>query len=193
VPHAVPFDQSDGDANNMLDYFESESFDCVHSSHCLEHMRDVGKAITDWWSLIKPGGYLVTVVPDEDLYEQGIWPSRFNADHKHTFRIGGKNSWSPVSHDVYGIIAALPKAVILSTERQDEGYVHQAPISVLQLPKFIRTKVPNALNKARKIEQRIGLPVERAAIRIFCAFNCVIDQTIGNALAQIQIVAQKQS
>ena len=89
VPHATPFDQEDGDANEILDYLKPESFSCVHSSHCLEHMRNPQKSIADWWTLVKPGGYLITVVPDEELYEQGHWPSLFNADHKSTFRLDG--------------------------------------------------------------------------------------------------------
>ena len=65
------------------------AYDAVCSSHCLEHMRDVPAALTQWWALVRKGGYLVLVVPDEDLYEQGGWPSLFNSDHKATFRIGG--------------------------------------------------------------------------------------------------------
>ena len=61
-----------GDAQHILDYKKKESYDCVNSSHCLEHMKDVPSALSQWWGLVKPGGYLVTVVPHEDLYEQGI-------------------------------------------------------------------------------------------------------------------------
>ena len=67
VPHAVPFDVEQGDAQWILNYFEPGSFDCVHSSHCLGPLRDPKVALTQWWGLVKPGGYLVIVVPDEDL------------------------------------------------------------------------------------------------------------------------------
>ena len=89
--HAVIFDQQHGDANHIDNYFEAESFDTVHSSHCLEHMRDPVMALQKWWSLVKSQGFLITVVPDEDLYEQGIWPSFFNHDHVSTFQIGKKS------------------------------------------------------------------------------------------------------
>ena len=56
VPHAVPFDVEHGDAQWIRNYFEAESFDCVHSSHCLEHMRDVKSALEQWWELVKRGG-----------------------------------------------------------------------------------------------------------------------------------------
>src|SRR4051794_20067410 len=75
VPHAKPFDFEHGDANRILDFLAPESFDCVHSSHCLEHMREPPVALAQWWALVRPSGYLIIVVPDEDLYEQGVWPS----------------------------------------------------------------------------------------------------------------------
>ena len=50
-------------------------------------MRDVPQALEQWWQLVKPGGAMVIVVPDEDLYEQGAWPSLFNRDHSATFRL----------------------------------------------------------------------------------------------------------
>jgi hypothetical protein len=45
------------------------------------------------------------LIPDEDLYEQGIWPSQFNADHKHTFTIYKSKSWSPVSINVLDMLS----------------------------------------------------------------------------------------
>ena len=75
------FDLQNGDAQFILRYREKESYDCVNSSHCLEHMKDVPAALSQWWELVKPGGYMVIVVPHEDLYEQKIWPSLFNQNH----------------------------------------------------------------------------------------------------------------
>ena len=54
-------------------------------------------ALRHWCRVVVPGGYLVVMVPDEDLYEQGVWPSTFNNDHKHTFTFHKPSSWSPVS------------------------------------------------------------------------------------------------
>ena len=121
-PHAERFDAEDGDANRILDFLEAAAYDTVHSSHCLEHMRRPPQALAQWWELIKPGGHLVLVVPDEDLYEQGIWPSLFNPDHKATFRLDTDLSWSPVSYEARSLVAALPGARILSAERHDRHY-----------------------------------------------------------------------
>src|ERR1700682_1052705 len=95
-PDVTPFDVAQGDANHVSRYVDRQ-FDFVYASHCLEHMVDPRLALVAWWGLVKPGGALFFIVPDEDLYEQGFWPSRFNADHKWTFTISKHSSWSPVS------------------------------------------------------------------------------------------------
>jgi SAM-dependent methyltransferase len=99
----LAWDVDDGDAQEMpgvSDY----NFDFVHSSHCLEHLVDPYRALQRWLAILRPGGYLVCIVPDEDLYEQGVWPSTFNADHKHTFTINKSKSWSPVSINIFDLL-----------------------------------------------------------------------------------------
>ena len=39
------FDLEHGDAQHILKYKDKESYDCVYSSHCLEHMKDVPLAL----------------------------------------------------------------------------------------------------------------------------------------------------
>ncbi len=78
------WDRADGDAQLMLSVLDN-TYDFVHSSHCLEHMVDPSVALKNWIRICRPGGYIVVMVPDADLYEQGFWPSRFNRDHKHRF------------------------------------------------------------------------------------------------------------
>src|SRR6185437_7927510 len=124
VPHAEAFDLQHGDAQRIASQRPIGAYDAVHSSHCLEHMRDVPAALEQWWSLVRPGGYLVLVVPDEDLYEQGAWPSLFNTDHKATFRFRKRSSWSPVSFDLEELVKGLPEAEVISCERPDYGYDH---------------------------------------------------------------------
>lgn len=78
------WDLQDGDGQLLLGVAD-ESLDVVHSSHCLEHLRDVGEALTNWWRVLKPGGHLVVVVPDWELYEGKVWPSTFNNTHVQRF------------------------------------------------------------------------------------------------------------
>lgn len=85
------WDLPDGDAELMASIAD-QSLDFVHSSHCLEHMVNPARALDNWLRILKPGGHLVCLVPDEDLYEQKVFPSTFNPDHKHTFTVHKKSS-----------------------------------------------------------------------------------------------------
>lgn len=121
LPDVRPFDTQHGDANRITK-FVSEQYDFVFSSHCLEHMFDPRQALAEWWQLVKPGGYLFFIVPDEDLYEQGVFPSRFNPDHKATFTLSKATSWSPVSHNVLDLARELPGSELVKLQLCDAGY-----------------------------------------------------------------------
>jgi SAM-dependent methyltransferase len=197
-PGAQPFDQEHGDAQRISAFLPKESYDTVYSSHCLEHMPDPLGALAQWWSLVKPGGFLVTVVPHEDLYEQGVWPSRFNSDHKATFRLGGQTKFSPVSHDIQAIIAALPGANVVSVEVHDQGYDYSL-MSNKDTVKNPRPLLP--LKVARKLLRGISKPFPSLRIQLthwienlyFDRYGLPVDQTSRDALAQIQVIAQKQT
>jgi SAM-dependent methyltransferase len=189
---AERFDKEDGDANHISQYREANSYDTVHSSHCLEHMYNPQDALAEWWKLIKPGGYLVVVVPDEDLYEQGFWPSRFNKDHKATFTLKQQPSWSPVSYNVSDIVAALPDAEVISAEIHDRYY--DRDLQTKYPPPEINP-VPFGLKILRKIcytipfaNKVLGRTVQDW---IFATSHVPIDQTLRGASAQIQVVAKK--
>ncbi len=98
------WDLPDGDAQ-LLASIEDNSLDFAHSSHCLEHMRDPALALHNWLRVLKPHAYLVVLVPDEDLYEQGVFPSTFNSDHKWTFTLHKKKSWSSKSINLMEMLA----------------------------------------------------------------------------------------
>jgi SAM-dependent methyltransferase len=189
VPYATPFDQAQGDANHILDYFKPQTFDCVHSSHCLEHVYDAPRCLADWWALVKPGGFLITVVPDEDLYEQGQWPSLFNYDHKSTFRLDGSSGRSPVSCNIQELTASLPGAKIISAKKYDAGYIHQKPIVRVPWVRRPFGRVWRTVINAGLADTALGHVWVRAAL----AAGCPIDQTRGYALAQIEVIAQKTS
>ena len=121
TPQAEVFDKEQGDAQYLDRYFPSGSFDTVFSSHCLEHMVDPISALKSWFALVKPGGYLVTIVPDEDLYEQGHFPSLFNSDHKSTFTLSKSKSWSPRSNNCFELAQEL-QGEIIHLALQDNNY-----------------------------------------------------------------------
>lgn len=98
------WDLEDGDAQ-FLASVSDQSFDFVHASHCLEHLNDPIEGLSNWIRVTKEGGYLIITVPDEDMYEQGSFPSRYNADHKWTFTMFKEQSWSPRSINVLELVA----------------------------------------------------------------------------------------
>jgi len=200
VPNAIPFDKDQGDAQEILNYLEPKTFDCVHSSHSLEHMIDVPKALEQWWQLVKPGGAMVIVVPDEDLYEQGVWPSLFNRDHSATFRINKHDSWSPVSYDLGMVCSKLPNAELISLEQQDQGYDHSLKGHGLgRQGKFfmrLNRSIIKRLDRHQKFLDKLGINSKLIKYRInliSVKLGALIDQTLENAVAQIQIVLRKKS
>ena len=106
----------------VITKYIKETFDFVFSSHCLEHMNNPYSALKEWWKLVKVGGYLYVIIPDEDLYEQGVFPSRYNPDHKWTFTINKAASWSLRSVNVIELVSSLPNGHLIKLETQDRGY-----------------------------------------------------------------------
>lgn len=116
------WDIDDGDAQYMNSVSDN-IFDFVHSSHCLEHLDDPFAGIANWMRILKPGGHLVVTIPDEDLYEQGVFPSRFNKDHKWTFTINKKDSWSAKSISIFRLIDSISGACkVLKVELLNTTY-----------------------------------------------------------------------
>lgn len=129
------WDWEDGDAQ-YLSGVEDGSLDFVHSSHCLEHLRDPKEGLRNWFRVVKEGGYLVIIVPDEDLYEQGVFPSTFNRDHKWTFTILKVKSWSERSINIIDMVRDLEStAEIIKIEQLSASYR-------FDLPRFDQTLTP---------------------------------------------------
>ncbi|HLW73831.1 MAG TPA: methyltransferase domain-containing protein [Gammaproteobacteria bacterium] len=186
-PEVQPFDQVDGDANYITRYVKPGAYDYVFSSHCLEHMRDPDHALGEWWQLVRPGGHLIVVVPDEDLYEQGYWPSLFNKDHKFTFTISKQQSWSPVSRNLLQMVRALPGAEIVSLRIQDEGY-RRAFLAEGVWPQSLAWCVV----RMRSLVVRVA-PLRWLADSLCLLFRFPVDQLWGPAVAQILLVLEKRS
>lgn len=124
VPNFIAFDKQQGDANRILTYVK-DKYHCVASFHCLEHLINPYKSIQDLWELVEDGGYLVIAVPDQDLYQQGVFPSRFNRDHKWTFTVHKKESWSIRSVNIEDLLKLLSNYQIIKLQVQDKGYNYQ--------------------------------------------------------------------
>lgn len=129
------WDMKDGDAELMTSCAD-EQFDFVHSSHCLEHMRNADVALKNWFRILKPGGHLLVIVPDEDMYEQGIFPSTFNTDHKWTFTVFKTSSWSNRSRNLVELIPSLGETADLIKIEQLTGSYR------FTLPRLDQTQTP---------------------------------------------------
>ena len=155
-------------------------------------MRDPKAAILEWWKLVKPGGHLFVVVPDEDLYEQGNFPSLFNADHKATFTLSKAVSWSPVSHNMFDLACSLPGGEIVSLQLQDRGYDRGLTcFGKKKRPLFTRVAGRFYYDIAPKfVKERLSW------LRLHLAAYHAVDQTEqygGNAQAQIQLIVKKSA
>lgn len=129
------WDITDGDAQHMAGV-NDESYDFVHSSHCLEHLVDPREGLRNWFRILRPNGYLVVTVPDEDIYEQGIFPSTYNLDHKWTFTIVKQRSWSPKSINVVDLARSLGDAAdVVRITLLDSTYRYD-------LPRYDQTQTP---------------------------------------------------
>ena len=189
TPMCDRFDHHDGDANRISE-FVTKKYDFVFSSHTLEHMDDPYEALREWFRLLKPGGVMVIVVPDEDRYEQGCCPSVFNSDHKWTFTIAKKKSWSPRSTSLLGLVKSLG-ADLVSVELQSV----QIPDDVAATVRRRITPVSGAHLKRRlgRITEKLARRapgLENAMISAAAKLGALIDYTNlrSQRLAQIQLV-----
>ena len=179
--NADVFDKEQGNAQNIGEYLPSNSFDTVFSSHCLEHMHDPKTALFSWLELVKPGGYLIILVPDEDLYEQGHFPSKFNSDHKATFTISKANSWSHNSINCLDLCTSLSAEIVYLSEQSD-NYDYK-----------LQTHKKNGILRFPLIRHTLRLKV---LAKLFRRLKLLpIDQTSTgkNVLAQICFILKKSN
>ena len=189
MPTARPFDMVDGDANEITKYVDEE-YDYVFSSHCLEHMHNPIDAIQEWWKLVKKDGHLIFTVPDEDLYEQGYFPSLFNDDHKSTFTISKHKSWSSNSFNILDLINGLPNGELLKIEIQDcdynRNYLYHSVYKIEMAKKLM-----NIVRRFSSFFKVFGIRKSIYNLLAHC-LRLPMDQSHNNALAQIFVIVKKK-
>jgi len=172
------WDLQDGDAE-FVETLPNESVDFVVSSHCLEHLRDPYVGIQNWFRILKPGGHLVVTIPEEDLYEQGIWPSNKNLDHKWSFTIWKEQSWSPNSINVLFLLQSLGNSAdIRSIRVEDSGYRYSVgnfdqtltPTSESAIEFIVRKKTPDEQSAGRSQSAR-GNAIDRNLLPYFHQYS----------------------
>lgn len=153
------WDLPDGDAQ-LLATVGDASLDFAHSSHCLEHLRDPVEALRNWLRVIKPGGHVIVTIPDEDMYEQGIFPSVLNTDHKWTFTIHKDVSWSPRSVNLLELLARFAgEAEIVKIEKLDATYRYNlrrldqtmTPLGECAIEFILRKRTPEEIQRRGRL------------------------------------------
>lgn len=190
---ADAFDLEQGDANHIKDYIpKNKKYDTVYSSHTLEHLDDPKKVIFDWFSLINPGGHLIIIVPDEDLYEQNIWPSYFSDEHKWSFRMNDKKGQN--------LKNSLNLNTIIPNVLKENFKICEAKIEDINYNYDLKFRGKRILNKNKVIELAIRLirKIKSNKIKDFFYLQLVklgypIDQTYNynERLAQQVFVIKK--
>ncbi len=158
--HVRTWDLEDGDAQ-FLEAVGDDTYEFVHSSHCLEHLHEPIEGLKNWLRVIKDDGYLIITIPDEDLYEQGVFPSAFNLGHKWTFTLYKSASWSERSINVLDMIRELGSvAAVEKIELLDANYRYQ-------LPCYDQTLTPVAeCGIEMIIRKRSQMEIERKGLRV---------------------------
>lgn len=163
------WDLEDGDAQ-CLSSVKDGTYGFVHSSHCLEHLRDPAEGLGHWLRVLKPGGYLVITMPDEDLYEQGQFPSTFNRDHKWTFTIWKGSSWSNRSINIIDLLkslgenAAIEKIELLNSSYRETFPRYDqtlTPVAECGIEVIVRKRMPEEVETMGNLpgEEHIGREV----------------------------------
>jgi len=87
VKHGNDSQHLSGDAKELY-WFNTEVLDYVYSSHCLEDFLETRKALVEWIRVLKVGGVLALLLPDQQRFLKESQRLRGkgdvgNAAHKH--------------------------------------------------------------------------------------------------------------
>lgn len=90
-----------------MEGIDDASLDFVHAHSSLASEANPAQTLARWLDLLKPGGFAIVTVPDEDLYEKGAWPSRFDESHQSSFTICKPVKSLPQSVNVLDLVCSL--------------------------------------------------------------------------------------
>lgn len=154
------WDLPDGDAV-LLEGIPNESLDFIHSSHSLEHMSDPIEALRRWVEVLKKGGHMILLLPDEDMFEQGKWPSPYaGTDHITSWTIYKHNSWNvQFSYNITEVFSDFFELEILKIEKLDATYLYneeamdqtRLPIGECAIEVILRKKTEEELKRGGRL------------------------------------------
>jgi len=78
------------------------------------------------------------------MYEGGVFPSRWNDDHKHTFTIHKDKSWSPVSINVLDLLIKFSYQINIERITSINDFYRNPEVFKHFQEEFDQTMTPNA-------------------------------------------------
>ncbi len=110
------------ETDTLSEQIGTKQYDFVYTTNLVTYEDEPINVINHWLNFVTSKGHLVFVVPDEDLYEQGNYPSIFNNSHKKTFSIYKQLSWSGRHYNLLDIIQKLNNVTCRKIELIDSNY-----------------------------------------------------------------------
>lgn len=81
--------------------FKDGVLDYLYSSHLLEDYEEREEILNEWARVLKPGGYLVVLVPDKEMFNKAVANGQnANSNHKREWTIGEGAAWAKSRSDV---------------------------------------------------------------------------------------------
>lgn len=162
-PTAEVWDHSRGDSDcTFMAGVPDKKFDTVYSSHVLEHLDEPETALVHWFRILKPNGHLIVSVPDEDLYEQEVWPPIFNPDHRFSYTGYKSKSWNGEdSKNLIDLITKLEGVKLISLRIVDTNYDYSKKLQ----------DQPLAEKSVEVIAQKQGL-IPEYKVSLYQGFAC---------------------
>lgn len=88
---------------------KADTADLIISRHSFEHMLDPVKTLREWWRVLKPGGRIIFVLPDQEFINT-VHPFYSNNEHMHAYT--RKSLENLVT--LFGFIVSSSETVILN-------------------------------------------------------------------------------
>lgn len=91
------------------------TFDCVFSSHTLEHLPDSYKCVSEWSEFLKPGGYLILYLPEGSAYDNYSNPEHFHDTTHKQFEFWFRRAFCGEALTFTGAAYSPPKFILVES------------------------------------------------------------------------------
>lgn len=183
------FDIEHGDANHILDYVKKK-YDTVYSSNLIEHLNDPIKSVKDFETLVKDNGYLILIIPTFEYYEQSIWPSIFNIDHKFAFTYYYNTGTKNYLLSINNIIECLSYSKLIKIESILENYNKSLIIrNYMGLKSKTLRKISRISFEINKMQ--IPKKIKLYIFYILKLLNIPVDQSAGESICSTVLIFHK--